>query len=248
MNELHTKFASEGLSVVGVTGETQAQTDPWIEKHGAKYAYGYDKGMKLMSKVGAGGYPSAALIDENGVLVWQGNPGALTDDIIRGVLPAALDLPVWEWPESAAKARKMFVKGDIAKALEEAAKLGEDGAAVHTALQGVVTGKVAGLETLMKGGDWLAVEDRLELLDDALDGLPEHDQVEAAADILKKDKVAQEILDAQKKVRKMLSGKIKKGQIPGIQKKLEKIASDLPRTAAARDAENGIRALRSKVR
>ena len=231
-----------------MTGESKSLTEPWIAKHGATYAYGYDKGMKLMSKVGATGYPSAALIDENGVLVWQGSPTQVTDSLIRSVLPAALDLPVWEWPESAAKARKSFAKGDLAKALGEAAKLGEDGAAVHTALKGVVAGKVAGLTAMMEGGDWLAVETRIERLEKSLKGLPEHDQVEAAAKTLKKDKVAQEILAAQKKVQKMLSGKIKKGQIAGIQKKLARIAKDLPGTAAARDAENGVRALRSKVR
>jgi hypothetical protein len=204
--------------------------------------------MKLMSQVGARGYPSAALIDENGSLIWMGSPGAIPDDKIREMLPAALDLPVWDWPKSASKARKSFTSGNLSKALAEATKLGDEGAAVLAAVQGVIAGKVAGLDTMTESGDWLAVESNLKLLDKSLKGLPEHSLVKDALASLKKDKVAQEILAAQKKVQKMLSGKIKKGQIPGIQKKLEKIMKDLPGTAASRDAEAGKRALRSKVR
>ena len=47
LNELHAKFEAKGLSIIGVTSESAAETVPWVEGKGAKYPYAYDKGDKL---------------------------------------------------------------------------------------------------------------------------------------------------------------------------------------------------------
>ena len=51
------------MSVVGVTSETTGPTEKWVDENGMEFAYAYDKGSKLMGKVGASGYPSAILVN-----------------------------------------------------------------------------------------------------------------------------------------------------------------------------------------
>ena len=43
VNEIQTEWGPKGLSVIGVTDESQSLTEPWIAAHKAEYAYAYDK-------------------------------------------------------------------------------------------------------------------------------------------------------------------------------------------------------------
>jgi len=102
------------------------------------------------------------------------------------------------------------------------------------------------LERLSAAGDYLGLQEFGESTQKAFSGLPERDKVAAMLDELDADKEAQEILKAQQSVRKLLSGKIKKGAIAKLEGKLRDIAREHPDTAAARAAEAGLVRLRTR--
>lgn len=244
LNELQEKYGDKGLTVIGVTGEGKNETEKWVADKGAHYAYGYDKGGKISSFFGVRGIPHAVLIDPNGTVVWSGGPGGLSDSMIEQHLQGALELPLWKWPEQAKKARQAVQKRQFAKALEEARALGDEGAKYVTAIESVVRGKAAGLEKAAQDADWLTVEERAKELEKELAGLPELEKVKSVLGQLKGDKQAQAVLAAQKEVRKLVSGKIKKGDIPKIEKKLKEIGAEFQGTGASRDADKALAKLR----
>lgn len=227
-----------------MTDEGKSETEKWIADKGAKYPYAYDKGGKIKSFFRISGIPHAVLIDPTGTVVWRGHPGSLADGTIEQHLDGALELPLWKWPEPAKKARQAVQKRQYAKALEEARALGEDGAKYATAIEAVVKGKAASLDKAAKSADWFTVEERGKELEKELAGLPELEQIKAVLAQLKSDKQAQAVLAAQKEVRKLMSGKIKKGDIPKIEKKLKEISAEFPGSGASRDAEKALTELR----
>jgi hypothetical protein len=229
-----------------VTDEGQEPTVKWVAAKGAKYPYGYDKGGKMKRFFGVGGIPDAILIDPNGVVVWRGHPAGLKKSTIEEHLKGALEKPISSWPAAAKKARQAFQKGEIAKALEEARALGEAGAPVVAALEGLVEGKLELLKSAGAQGDWLAVLEHGERFAKQLSGLPQADEVKAALARLEDDKAAQVVLDAQQDVRKLMSGKIKKRDKERIEKKLKEILAEHRDTAAARDAERALVELRGR--
>ena len=77
----------------------------------------------------------------------------------------------------------------------------------------------------------------------SLAGLPELDKVKEIKDALKSDDKAQEILKAQKWIKKTFSERIKKGKIEKVEKALKKIQKDLPGTVAAVQASDGLKKL-----
>lgn len=225
-----------------MTSEPAKPTEAWVEAQGAEYAYAYDKGG-LMGKVGASGYPSAVLVNASGVITYVGHPGSINDSHIEQAIVGALPLPVWDWPKDAAKVKKAVLKKQMAKALDECEKLGEEHAAIKTAVRGVIDGSVAALENAKEIGDWLRVEEMTDALSKSLAGLPELDKVKEIEEALKSDDKAQEILKAQKWIQKTFSDRIKKGKIDKVEKELKEIQQDLPGTVAAVQASEGLKKL-----
>jgi len=228
-----------------VTSESPSQTEPWVAKHGMKYAYAYDKGSALFRGVGATGYPSAVLVDAKGTIVYAGHPASINDGVIEKALDGALSKPIFEWPKELGGVAKLIRKGDLGAAVAEVQKLGEAHADIAKAVQGMVAGRVTALEKARDAGDWLAVETSGKALLKGLGKLPEAEQVKAILDALDKDKGAQEILKAQEKIAKIFAGELKKNQFDKVQKDLDKIREDLPGTAAARDALAGLEKLKA---
>lgn len=226
-----------------MTDEGKGDTEKWIAAKGAKFAYGYDKGGKMSTFFGVTGIPHAVLIDASGTVVWRGNPGGLTNEIVEQHLAGALPTPIWEWPDSAKKVRTALQKRQFAKAIEEARALGEEGASITGALETMVKGKVAALKAAADSADWLTVEEGGKELVKELSGLAEAEEAEALLDRLKGDKAAQAVAGAQKEIRKLMSGRIKKGDIPRIEKKLADIAGEFPNTGASRDAARALASL-----
>ncbi len=209
---------------------------PWVEAKGARYAYAYEKGGTLLGKLGLNGRPSAILLDPFGEVVWKGHPAELNDDLIKKSLPGALGKPVFDWPASAKAARKAFAAGQIAKAIEEARKLGAEGSEIVASLEAHAAASLESLRALRTEGDYLAIQQRGALFTKRLAGLPQVSEIETLLAEVDKDARAQEILAAQKRVQKLMSGKIKKGDIPDLRKDLQEIEQQFTDTAAARDA------------
>lgn len=227
-----------------MTSETASLTDPWIEKHEAEFAYCYDKGNKLMQAVGANAYPTAILIDAAGVIQYIGSPGGINDSLVEKHLAGAVGKPLWEWPKETKKVKKAVLKNELGKALSEATKLGEPFAEYRIVVQGMIDSKLSSLEADSEAGDWLSVDKAGKSLMKAFSGLPQKEKVEEILDALKKDKSAQAVLAGQKKVAKIFDvDRIKRKDIPKMQKQLEAIAKKHPGTAADRDAKAGLKKL-----
>lgn len=223
-----------------MTGEGKGDTEKWIESKGAKYPYAYDKGGKIQNFFGISGIPHAVLIDATGTVVWSGHPGSLTKDMIEKSLAGALTEPLWAWPDSARKVRQAVQKRQFSKAIDEAKALGADGEKIAAALESLVSGRLAALKAAADAGDWFAVEERGKSLEKEFAGLSAVDEVKALLARLKDDRQAQAVLGAQKEVRKLTAGRIKKGDIPRIEKRLGEIAAQFPGSGAARDAQRAI--------
>lgn len=243
LNELQEQFGDKGLSIVGVTSETASDTEPWIAKHKATYAYCYDKAAKLMSAVGASGYPSAVLVDPSGNVVWTGHPSEVNASIIEPALVGALPKPLWDWPSEAKKVKSALQKRQLGKALAEAQLMGEAGTEVRTTIEAMISSKLTRLESARDEKDWLRVQTLGTELVASFDGLPQRDQAKAIVDALKADKGAQDILKAQQRVAKIFAEDIKRKQIDKFKEDLKKISKDYVGTAAGRDADAGIEEL-----
>jgi len=222
-----------------VTSETQEKTDPWVEELGGKYPYAYEKSRKLMTTLGLSGYPSAALIDSSGVVVWTGHPSGLKDAEIEKHLSGALSRPLFEWPKSAKAAAKAMAKGKLASAVKAAEKLRNDPDAgtLHAELQAVAAGRVTSLRNALAAGNYLAVTDGVKRLKKQLKGLPEAKEVAAVGKELSAIKGHKSVVKAQKQVLKVISEKMgRKKDCQEVIDQLERIKKRHGDNAAGRDA------------
>jgi hypothetical protein len=224
-----------------VTSESEAETVPWVKEHGAKYAYAYDPGQKFMRALGLAGMPTAWLVDSTGTVVWQGHPGNLQESTVEAVLSGALTTPMWDWPKEAAPIKKPLAKRQIAAALKEAEKLAQTNeaiAAIQKAIQGVVDGRVAGMNKMKEDGNALDAFNAAVSIAKDCAGLPAAEDAAAVQKAIAADATLKAVMDAQTAVRKLREkDPDDEKSIKAAQKKLKKIAEDHANTAAAREAD-----------
>jgi hypothetical protein len=223
-----------------VTDEGKKDTEPWIEKKGVKYAYAYDKGGKLKSKLGVSGIPHAFLVDPTGTIIWEGHPGNLKPADIEKALEGALTKPMWEWPASAKGVRTAMQKHKYADALAGADKLTEadQGPLIKAAIQTTIASRVKAMKTALEAGDFLTAQDASTDLQVALAGLPEQAEAKTVGDTIKANKDAGPIMKAQKSIRaaKAEEYKSSKQLEKGIDS-MKKIVKELPGTIAEKEAK-----------
>lgn len=188
LNELQETYGPRGFSVVGVTSENAKKTEPWIAKHKAKYAYGYDTSGALNKLFQVSRIPFAVLVDPFGTVVWSGHPMRLEDAVIEAALAGALTQPVWQWPEPARPLALLLEKGEYAAALEAASALppleGFDAAALVRAR---IPPLLARLDTLLERKDNLEAIKLGTRLEKELAGLPEAEGVATRLAALRAD-------------------------------------------------------------
>lgn len=246
LNELDEKFADKGLSIVGVTSEGTGPTEKWVEEKGAKYAYAYDKSSALSKFCGVTGIPNAVLVDPSGRIVWQGGPGGLTDDVIEKALVGALKTPMYEWPSDASAVRSALAKSQMKKALDAAAKL-ED-TTYADAINGIVSGRVAGLKAAHDAGDYLTAVELADSLKKSLSGLDAADEVAEISKAISSNAEAKKIMKGQAKVRKLRDEKINtKKDVEELLKAAEKLATQFAGTAAGSEADAFAAELRARL-
>ena len=184
-----------------------------MEKHGARYAYGYDKGGKLKTALGIGGIPAAVLVDPSGTIVWQGHPSGLTSSIVAGALTGAIPTPIYERGKSAKDIKKSFLKGDYSKAIKAADKLaGKEpiGAEIATMLRGVVAKRAASYAEDLERGDVRKANVGARSFLKTIKGLPEEEILEALVTKISKDKALKAVLKVQEKLATILESEVKK--------------------------------------
>ncbi len=237
MNELSEKFESRGLTIVGVTDESEKDTVKWIKRNGAKYAYAYDKGGAMARTFGVRGIPDAVLVDSYGTIVWRGHPGKLDEKTIEEALKGAVQNPMWKWPSEADGVRKALLKDKYASALEAAAKAGDD---YEKAVRERIAHVVSSAKDAHQAGDYLRAATLSERAQKALAGLPEADEMAALLAGIKKDPQAQKILRVQEdlaelEMEAMNVSSDKQARV--LAEKLEKLATDHPGTIVQERAE-----------
>lgn len=222
-----------------MTGEPKGVTEKWVAQHGATYAYAYDRGNKLHSAVGAGGWPHAVLIDGSGVVVWEGHPGGLDNSEIEKHLATAFPKPLWEWPSSADKVKKAYLEGALGKALKEVRNLeeGDLRTSVLGALEAMLKSRVEQFAAMLERGDLMGMQDAQKGLLTAVDGLPEAERVAELTKKAEDHSDRKRILAGQKAVRDIKGGRLRsKNDVRKAIEKAEDIEKEYAGTYAATEA------------
>jgi thiol-disulfide isomerase/thioredoxin len=86
VNEIHKKYESKGLVVIGLTQESNQEIKPFVKAKKMEYHVGTDKGGKINKELGIKGIPHAVLVNKAGEIVWEGHPSGVTDAEIEKLL------------------------------------------------------------------------------------------------------------------------------------------------------------------
>ena len=187
-----------------MTDESEGQTEDWIEKFEAEYAYAYYSGSDLPSFAKVSGIPSAILIDPNGKVVWKGHPSSLNGRTIEAHLEGSLPVPLYDFPKEAASVKKAILKDDLEKALTEAKEIEAEGvelsAEIRAAVEAMISSRVEQVKAAFARGDYLTVEVDGETLVDALGDLPESAEIADFLEQIKNNSAMKDVIKAQRKI------------------------------------------------
>lgn len=220
------------------------QTDEWIDKAKAKYAYAFDPLGKLMGSVGLRSYPSAVLVDPSGRVVFGGSPDEIDDKMVEKAIRGALTEPIFSWPDELEDAVDAMRDRKLGLAITEAEAAGEFYAEYADELIALLDGQVDLIEESYEEGDYLAVVQLAKDLDEALKGRDQAEKVAAWVKDVNKDREKRQVLNAQKEIQKLLSKKIKRKDVPKHIKKLEKLREKFPDTIIDSAVDDAIEKLR----
>jgi hypothetical protein len=223
-----------------VTGESKRDTEPWIEQHGAKFPYAYDKGGRFQSALGISGIPHAVLVSPAGKIVWRGHPSSLSGAMLEQHLEGALTKPLWEWPATTQRVRQHLARADFGRAMTEADRLGDEAltAEVKGAIESLVALHVGALEAAYERGDYWTVDTDGKALVRALGNLPQAERVGELVDDVGRDRDKQRIVRAQGEVIKIRDGRMRnRRDIEHAISLLERLARDHEGTYAATQAQ-----------
>ena len=234
-----------------MTSESESQTVPWIEKTGAKYPYAYDKGGKVSRFFGVSGIPHAILVDPGGKVVWRGHPASLEAGTIEPALAGALTKPLYAWPPAGKAVVKEIVQGDFAGALDKAAKIPEadGGPDIVAEIRGMIDTRLKAAEATLGEGNFYGALEQGEALVKGLKGLPEQERAQKVVDDVDAHPDAKQVLDAQKKIRKIRSKEpSKRKDVEKAMDEMKDIVKELPGTYAAKEASAYMDQLRELLR
>jgi len=108
--------------VVGVSNEPTGLLEKHIEKKGIAYPIAKTKGGDIDKMYGVKGFPSGAIVDPYGRIVWMGNPGGVPRSQIEELLALTSFVPTID-DDDYKKINKLILAQDFGKALAELDKL-----------------------------------------------------------------------------------------------------------------------------
>jgi hypothetical protein len=167
------------------------------------------------------------LVDPSGTIIWQGHPSSVTNELVEKAIVGSIKTPIYEWGGSAKTIKKAYLKGDFAKAIKAADKLGEKeelGKEIGTMLRGMVEDRVAGFEKHLEAGNVLKAFEGAKGMSKAVKGLPEESKIKALLTKISKDKDLKKALGTQQKLAEIMATEVrKKKECDACIKKLEKL-------------------------
>jgi thiol-disulfide isomerase/thioredoxin len=98
LTELQKRFKDQGVTVVGISDETEDEVRPFVEKMGAKmdYPVALDDNRKTtkdyMTAFQQNGIPTAFVVDQQGRIAWVGHPMGGLDKALEQIVAGKYDL------------------------------------------------------------------------------------------------------------------------------------------------------------
>ncbi len=230
-----------------MTGEGKRETEAWIEQHGAKFPYAYDRGGRFQRSLGVSGIPHAILVSPAGKIVWRGHPSSLRGNVVEAHLEGALTKPLWDWPVAARGVRQHLGRSDFGRAMNEARRLSDEALSkeIQAAIEGLVGLHVRAVEGAYERGDFLTVDTDGKALLRSLGDLPQAERIGELVDDVGRDRDKQRIVRAQGEVQKIRESRMRnRREIESAIASLERLARDNAGTYAATQAQ----ALRDELR
>ena len=89
LNALHQKYASRGLSIIGVTQEKQELVERFTKTVPFHYPVGLDVDGELHESLRIIGLPYALFVGRDHMIVWRGAPAGINDALIERLLKEA---------------------------------------------------------------------------------------------------------------------------------------------------------------
>jgi thiol-disulfide isomerase/thioredoxin len=86
LNEMYSKYKSQGLQIVGITDEDEATVKKFQEKIPMNYNVAINTPPSIYKEFGIEAIPTAFLVDKGGKIVWSGHPMELTESQLQQVL------------------------------------------------------------------------------------------------------------------------------------------------------------------
>ena len=205
MNELQEEYGPQGFIVVGVSNEASGLLEKHIEKKDIRYPIAKVKGESADRIYGVKGFPSGALVDPSGRVVWMGHPGNVSRTDIEKALEGAAFLPTLEG-KAYKKVNKLIVARQFGKAHAEVTK-----ALKKNADDELLSGAKSSIEDLLESrqasalaaveskdfGQALAIYDEIE---DLFSGLDASKAAKDSAKAIEKNPEAKQELAAWKKM------------------------------------------------
>jgi thiol-disulfide isomerase/thioredoxin len=86
LNDIYSKYKSQGLQIVGITDEDEATVKKFQEKIPMNYNVAINTPQNIYKEFGIEAIPTAFLVDKGGKIVWSGHPMELTESQLQQVL------------------------------------------------------------------------------------------------------------------------------------------------------------------
>ncbi len=199
MQELHEKYESKGLVVIGHTDSSSRGLPAFIKEKGITYRMSV--GEDIGTAYGVSGIPAVFLCDTTGKVLWAGHPMSMREDILvealKEVVLNAPSVPTFEKissNKSLAKIQKSMTKGKVGKGIISLEKsIAKKSADVEAAaiLEEVLSWKVSideELATAITAGDIYNAYNQASQMADVMSG---HDSAKVykkqAAELKKED-------------------------------------------------------------
>jgi tetratricopeptide (TPR) repeat protein len=114
LNRLHSEKSDAGLTIIGVTGETDKdRIDKYVKANGVQYLIAMGGASDYRSKF----VPHGWLVSAEGEIVWEGHPGGLSYALLEEQLKSARMIPPFEVPLGVKKVQKYVDAQQIGKAI-----------------------------------------------------------------------------------------------------------------------------------
>jgi thiol-disulfide isomerase/thioredoxin len=245
MNELHAQQADRGLVVVGVSNETEAVVEPFVQKMEMRYPIALAKPDGYAVR----GIPHAFLIGTDGKILWAGHPATLDAKVVDTALAGAKPAFVAKGLEEVQALRH---SGDVGAAYNKAKDLLQGGTLPERAqaqakawMQGIekqVADGLAAADAAERSKDTFQLWSRLEPLALRFHGVPGADVARTRFDALLANPEGKREVEAG---RKLADAEARENaqDFDGAYTRYKALATSHAATAAGRKADERWRAI-----